>query len=720
MGNDETVNILVVDDLRDKLLALEAILHVPGQSVVTARSGREALRRLLERDYAVILLDVNMPDMDGFETAALIRKRKQSADTPIIFITAFNDDAHTAQGYSLGAVDYIFSPVVPEILRTKVGVFVDLYRKTEQIRRQADERVTLAREQAARVAAEEATRRSHFLAEVTSVLASSLDHETTVRGFPRLVVPYLADLAGITLVRELGQPWQTELAWVLPPATDVSTRSLTSPDEPKSALRAVLERVLTMGKAEILAGLDVIYPPPSLLAEPTASSPEATGRLHSAAVLPLLARGRILGALVLALSDPERRFSPADVRYAEDLAGRAAIAIDNARLYREVQEADRRKNEFLAMLAHELRNPLAPIRSSIQILRMIGSPDPKVRWSQDVIERQVQQMARLVDDLLDVSRITRGKIALQTEPVDLASVVTHALETSRPLIEQRCHELSLTLPNREVRVVADPVRLAQVVANLLNNAAKYTTEGGHIWLSAAREGSEAVIRVRDSGLGIPKDMLASIFDLFTQVDRSLDRSQGGLGIGLTLVRQLVEMHQGTVQAFSAGPNQGSEFVVRLPALAEAPSLEPSCNGAMKVPEPFPSRRVLVVDDNEDAAETLALVLRFSGHDVRWVHDGPAALEVAEEFLPEAMLLDIGLPGMDGYEVARQVRQLPGLENILLVALTGYGGEEDRRRALEADFDAHLIKPVDADDLPRVLAHIPRKRKPDLSQGVAPG
>jgi len=469
-----------------------------------------------------------------------------------------------------------------------------------------------------------------------------------------------------------------------------------------------------------MAGLEVIYPPPSLPPEPTALSPEATGQLHSAAVLPLLARGRILGALVLALSDPERRFSPADVRYAEDLAGRAAIAIDNARLYREVQEGDRRKNEFLAMLAHELRNPLAPIRSSIQILRMIGSTDPKVRWSQDVIERQVQQMARLVDDLLDVSRITRGKIALQTEPVDLASVVTHALETSRPLIEQRRHELSLTLPDREVQVAADPVRLAQVVANLLNNAAKYTMEGGHIWLSAARESSEAVIRVRDSGLGIPKDMLASIFDLFTQVDRSLDRSQGGLGIGLTLVRQLVEMHEGTVQAFSSGPNQGSEFVVRLPVLTESPSPEPSSNGALKALEPNPTRRVLVVDDNVDAAETLGLVLRFSGHDVRWVNNGPIALEVAEEFLPEAMLLDIGLPGMDGYEVARLVRQLPGLENILLVALTGYGGEEDRRRALEADFDAHLVKPVDADDLPRVLAHIPQKRKPDLSQGVVPG
>jgi len=700
MDTDVPVNILVVDDLRDKLLALESILHAPGQTVVTAQSGHEALRRVLERDYAVILLDVHMPDMDGFETAGMIRKRKQSAHTPIIFITAYTDEMHTAQGYSMGAVDYIYSPVVPEILRTKVGVFVDLYRKTEQIRRQADERVALARAQAARAAAEEATRRSAFLAEAATVLASSLDHETTVRGFLRLVVPHLADLAGITLVNEPGHPWRSELAWMAPVAAapgspgDVQTLSLTCPERPDDDLRAAQERVLASGKAEILPGLAVAYPPH-----------RPAGQLRSAVLLPLLARGRTLGALTLALGESGRLFTPADLGYAEDLAGRAAIAIDNARLYREVQDADRRKNEFLAMLAHELRNPLAPIRSAVHVLRLLGSADPQVRWAQDVIDRQVQQMVRLVDDLLDVSRITRGKITLQTEPVDLGAVVARAVETSRPLIDQREHQLTVSLPREPVRVEADATRLAQVLANLLNNAAKYTEKGGYIGLGATLEDGEAVVRVRDSGMGIPAEMLSSIFDLFTQVDRALDRSQGGLGIGLTLVRRLVEMHRGTVQAFSAGPGRGSEFVVRLPALPDARPRPAACNGIVEARRASegPPHRVLVVDDNVDGAESVALLLRLFGHEVRVAHDGLAALAAVEAFRPEVVLLDIGLPGMDGLEVARTLRQQPDLKDVLLVALTGYGREEDRRRTQEAGFDVHLVKPVHANDLPPLLA-----------------
>ncbi len=533
MGTEEPVNILIVDDLRDKLLALEAVLSDPGLRVVTARSGREALRRLLDSEFAVILLDVNMPEMDGFETAAMIRQRKQNAHTPIIFITAYTDEALTAQGYSLGAVDYIFSPVVPEILRTKVGVFVDLFRKTEQIRQQGEERVALAREQTARMAAEEATRRSHFLAEVTSVLARSLDHETTVQEFLRLVVPHLADFAGITLVRDVEQPWKSELAWTVPQEKsglppEIRTLSITSPEGPDGDLRKALQRVVRSGQPEIGDGLMVPYPRVSgaPVAATTATACAAAGgpTLHSVALLPLRARGRTLGVLTLALGDPRRRFTPADLRYSEDLAGRAAIAIDNARLYREVQEADRRKNEFLAMLAHELRNPLAPIRSAVQILRLVGSADSQVKWSQDVIERQVQQMARLVDDMLDVSRITRGQIMLKTEPVDLAAVVARAVETSRPLIDQRRQDLTVILPPQPVCVQADLVRLAQVVGNLLNNAAKYTPDGGQIALTVVQEGHEAVVRMRDTGVGIPAEMLSSIFDLFTQVDCSLDRA----------------------------------------------------------------------------------------------------------------------------------------------------------------------------------------------------
>jgi CheY-like chemotaxis protein len=382
------------------------------------------------------------------------------------------------------------------------------------------------------------------------------------------------------------------------------------------------------------------------------------------------------------------------------------VAIDNARLYRDIQEADRHKNEFLAMLAHELRNPLAPIRSAIHLLRRRALDVPDVIWAQDLIDRQVQQMVRLVDDLLDVSRITRGKITLRTEAVDVATVVARAVETCRPLMDERKHELTVSLPPEPVRVEGDTTRLAQVVSNLLNNAAKYTEEGGRIGLTVQQEGGEAVLRVRDSGVGIPADMLSNVFDLFTQVNRSLDRSQGGLGIGLTLVHRLIEMHRGSVRAFSAGPNQGSEFVVRLPALAGQGAEEPSPNGTAEPAAPGPTRRILVVDDNTDGADSLALVLGLSGHDVRTAYDGPAAVEAATSFLPEVVLLDIGLPGIDGYEVARRLRKHPGLEEILLVALTGYGQDEDRRRAEEAGFDVHLVKPVDASTLSQILT-LPR-------------
>jgi CheY-like chemotaxis protein len=399
-----------------------------------------------------------------------------------------------------------------------------------------------------------------------------------------------------------------------------------------------------------------------------------------------------------------RSYNESDRTLAEDLGRRAAIAIDNARLYREVQEADRRKNEFLSMLAHELRNPLAPIRNAVQLLRMRGGQDPELNAVRDMIDRQVHQLIRLVDDLLDISRITRGKIRLQTEPLDVATVVARAVETSRPLIDARRHELTVTLPPEPLRVMADPVRLAQVVGNLLNNAAKYTEDGGKIWLTVVREADEVVVRVRDTGIGIPPDMLTAVFALFTQVENSLDRSQGGLGIGLTLVRRLVEMHGGRVQVFSAGANQGSEFTVRLPVLSEeharpAPSYG-SANGAAG------SRcRVLVVDDNLDAADSLALLLRVEGHEVEVCHDGGEALATIAQFQPEVVLLDIGLPGMDGYEVARRLRNHPATESAMLVALTGYGQEEDIRRSRDAGFDHHFVKPADLGALTTLFASV---------------
>jgi CheY-like chemotaxis protein/two-component sensor histidine kinase len=338
---------------------------------------------------------------------------------------------------------------------------------------------------------------------------------------------------------------------------------------------------------------------------------------------------------------------------------------------------------------------------------MRGGETPELQAIRDLIDRQVQQLVRLVDDLLDISRITRGKIRLQTEPIELAAVVERAVETSRPLIEGKNHTLTLDVTPEPIRVEGDPVRLAQVIGNLLNNAAKYTPEGGSITLTLERAGGEAIIRVRDTGVGIPPDMLGSIFELFTQVDRSLDRSQGGLGIGLTLVHRLVEMHGGRVQAFSAEANQGSEFVVRLPVLPAPPAVAPPApiNGTASLLDNSPRRRVLIVDDNADGADSLAMLLRLAGHEVAVCNESTGALATAETFQPQVVLLDIGLPGLDGYEVARQLRARPKLKNVLLVALTGYGRDEDIRRSLEAGFDHHLVKPADPEALTGLFAQL---------------
>jgi len=367
-----------------------------------------------------------------------------------------------------------------------------------------------------------------------------------------------------------------------------------------------------------------------------------------------------------------------------------------------LQDADRRKNEFMAMLAHELRNPLAPIRNAVKILELSASPDPQVQWVTEVIDRQVQQMTRLVDDLLDVSRITQGKLKLEKQPVRLAVVVDRAVEMVQSLIAARKHQLTVSLPQEPVSLEADPPRLAQVLANLLMNAAKYTDDGGQIWLTAEAQGDELVITVRDTGMGIPPELLPRVFDPFIQEERSLDRAQGGLGLGLTLVRSLVELHGGRVEASSAGRGQGSQFVLRLPLLKEPAPLE-SLNGKPPRRERTAARRILVVDDNIDSASSLAAMLRLLGHEVRTAHDGVAALEIAESCSPEVVLLDIGLPRINGLEVARRLRGALHLEDALLVAMTGYGQDSDRRRSQEAGFDAHLVKPIDLDQLQAMLA-----------------
>jgi PAS domain S-box-containing protein len=371
-----------------------------------------------------------------------------------------------------------------------------------------------------------------------------------------------------------------------------------------------------------------------------------------------------------------------------------------------LEEADLRRNEFLAMLSHELRNPLAPIRNALGVMRMNGVSESALEWAKTVVDRQVTHLTRLVDDLLDVSRIASGKITLHREPVELAQVAASAVESSQPLIDSRGHTLELRLSDEPLRVEGDLTRLSQVVMNLLNNAAKYTPEGGHIRLTTERDGAAAVIRVRDTGVGMPTDLLPKVFDLFTQGDRSLDRSEGGLGIGLTLVYRLVTLHGGSVEAKSEGPGLGSEFTIRLPLLTAEEAPRPRSGPQRVERRSDVSRRVLVVDDNQDATETLELLLQLWGHEVRIAYDGEGALAQVAELRPDIVLLDIGLPGMSGYEVARRMRALPECRDVMLVAVTGYGQDSDRRQSQEAGFDHHLVKPVQPGTLRDLIASAP--------------
>ena len=372
---------------------------------------------------------------------------------------------------------------------------------------------------------------------------------------------------------------------------------------------------------------------------------------------------------------------------------------------RDLQEADRRKDEFLAMLGHEMRNPLAPIRNAMQIFRLKGANDPEIQEMAEMVERQIQQLTRLVDDLVDVSRVGECGISLRIRTVDLKSVVAQAVESSRPLIESRRHVLTVSLPSYAVEVEGDPGRLAQVVSNLLNNSAKYSEDGGHIELTLESIRDRAVLSVRDAGIGIEPAMLPRIFDLFLQVKPSPSRAVDGLGIGLALVRNVVELHGGSVLAASAGLGRGTELVVSLPLLGELPGGNAAAPDETRSEANASARRILLVDDNRDATDSMATLLRLGGHDVRTAYDGQTALALARIEAPDVVICDVSMPGMGGYELAHHLREDLGLEDSLLVALSGYAQDEDRHRSQEAGFNAHLAKPVRLDNLKQLLANM---------------
>jgi signal transduction histidine kinase/response regulator RpfG family c-di-GMP phosphodiesterase len=671
MTDETKTNILIVDDVPDKLLAFEAILADLDQNIVTVNSGRDALRRLLHEEFAVILLDVNMPIMDGLETAALIRQRKKTEHTPIIFITAYSDDLHLAQGYSLGAVDFILTPVVPEVLRAKVAVFVELFRKNEQIKRQAEARIALATEQAARLAAEDATRRSTFLAEASRVLSRSLDFNATIAGLLQLSVPQLADVAVLTTADASGVQ-QTHVAW------DEGNHCVTQ-----------------------LRGEEHV--PAEIAAEIHRAGAGETVTNDSIVVVPLVARHKKLGVLALGMSHSGRVFTSRDHSMAEDLAGRVTIALENASLYHEIQDADRRKDEFLAMLAHELRNPLGAVSNAIACMDVDLIDPSDFANVRDVLQRQVSQMVRLVDDLLDVSRITRGKVELRKQLIDVQSMVTGAVATTAPMITAQRHRLEVSIPDEPLYLLADPTRLEQILANLLNNAAKYTPPGGKIELEVVPEGTDVLLRVRDNGVGVSAELLPRMFDLFIQGERAADRSQGGLGIGLTLVRRLVELHSGHIEVFSAGAQQGSEFTIRLPTASTAEHQLAGDSQEKPATATSEKRSVLVIDDNADLLLVTTALLRRLGHEVFSACDGPSGIEQASLHQPDVILIDIGLPGMSGLDVAKHLRSQPCFERVTLAAMTGYGQADDHRRSKEVGFDHHLVKPVQLQSLTDLLA-----------------
>src|SRR6266550_3397182 len=596
MDLDERADILIVDDRPEQLFVLRTVLEELGQNITTASSGEIALKRVLAHDFAVILLDVNMPGIDGLETAALIRGRKKSAHIPIIFITAdYHDPTHTARGYSLGAVDYIASPVVPEILRSKVKVFVDLHLYARRERQRIEAQAALAEERAARAVAERAERRAAFLAQATTALAQSLELEATMRHLAALAVPALGDVAMLHLAARDGEAAKTMIASTDgEPASTIAVTAVDSIVDPWLG-----EIVETLGSAA--RGIAVNCPSAAtiegmqtLLRDVPISL--APGRsVQSLVVVPLVATGKSLGVLALGFTAHARTFDAETLSIAIDLSARA------------------------------------PIGNALHILDADASGTPRSLWARNVIRRQFDLLVRLVDDLVDVSRITRGKITLRIEPVDVARVVETAIETCRPQIDSMRHALEVKLPAAPLYLRGDFARVAQVIGNLLSNAAKYTEPGGKISISAEREDDAVVLHVRDTGMGIPKDALFGIFELFTQLNRTIDRSKGGLGIGLTVVRRLVEMQGGTVIACSDGPDRGSEFVVRLPA-ADVMTTQPggsAAAAATRADEPTAHRfSVLVVDDNRDVAESTATLLEIAGHEVHIAFDGATAINTA--------------------------------------------------------------------------------------------
>jgi signal transduction histidine kinase len=697
--SDGRASILIVDDKPEKLLSLEAVLEDLGQRIVCASSGREALRHLLAEEFAVILLDVNMPDMDGFEAASVIRQRPSLQHVPIIFITAFGDDIHMARGYSLGAVDYIHTPVVPEILRSKVSVFVDLYQKTAQVRRQTE---TLRRQatQLQKLAA--ASMAINSAVAIEQMLQTVAESARDILGSEQCLATFLVDAGAACRRARSGASFSNRYsAWRDRDIDLEACASLVIAQAP-GATRLSDSELREHPDWDLLRSLDIPPIRGGLLAAPLTDC-----------------NGKNAG-LVLLFDRVGPKFTSEDEALLTQLAQIASIAIQNAIFARE-REANRLKDEFLATLSHELRTPLNAIVGWTQLLRMEKLPD-EMAHGLDVIDRNVKAQTKLIEDLLDVSRIITGKMRLSVRETALAPVVQAAVDAIRPAADAKGIHLTLDIAS-DVRAAADPDRLQQVVWNLLSNAVKFTPASGQIHVSLEKMDSRAVIRVADTGQGIDQEFLRFVFDRFRQADSATTRSHGGLGIGLNIVRHIIELHGGTVAAQSPGLGKGSTFTVTLPTTVpftsaprpSAPEVSRTLNVAPRIDNAasLNGKRVLLVDDERDARELACEVLRRAGANVVSASSVREALDAFSRAVPDVLVSDLAMPEEDGFSLIQTLRQLPSERGgqTPAIALTAYAREEDRVRSLAAGFQVHLSKPIEPRQLVGAVAYLARASDP---------
>lgn len=672
------VNILLVDDQPGRLLTYRAILEPLGERLVEANSGEQALRRLMDDEYAVILLDVSMPGMDGFKTASMIHQHPRFEKTPIIFVTAVNvTDMDRLRGYKLGAVDYVMVPVIPEILRSKVVVLAELYRRRRELP-QANS--ALAAEKARELEQLNASLRTANTA--LEARNSELRKEVGERALAEQRLRFLADTipsivwtcAPDGTITYANRHWYEYYGQPTDNAPRDLTRLELHPDDTKMAHAFVT--------ASLAAGKKFEF-------EARHRSRDGDYCWHMTRAVPWRDESGVVTSWF----------------------GISTSVHEMKQLMERLRDADRRKDEFLAMLAHELRNPLAPLINALNVRRLSGHGDEPLHG---LMERQLAVLVRLIDDLLDVARITRGRMELHREATTLQEVLAAALETVEPQISQGRHDLRLNVPEAPLGLHGDPMRLSQVFANLLNNASKYSEPGSPIELTAASREGQVEVSVRDHGIGLDPTGGNDIFELFVQTDTSVGRTNGGLGIGLTVVQRLVQMHGGAVMAHSEGLGRGSEFRVRLPralptgldsaARASAPTVSAS-------PE-VSGLRALVLDDNRDAADTLTMMLELLGFEVRTLYDSSEFAAEFTAFPADVVFTDVGMPGRSGYDIAAEVRRLPRGDQAVLVAVTGWAQPEDRRRTQEAGFDHHLVKPPELSAIQAICAQLGKPSRVD--------